>query len=68
MKNGGSGAADHETAAVEINDEGQLFCSSSRRRGRIPCFSGQEDPDPKVLIWVDGDIFGEHWDVGGVIR
>ncbi|KAJ9679183.1 hypothetical protein PVL29_021190 [Vitis rotundifolia] len=68
MKNGVSGAADHETAAVEVNDEGQLSCSSSSRRGSISCFSGQENPDPNVLIWVDGNIFGEHWDAGGVIR
>ncbi|KAJ9679186.1 hypothetical protein PVL29_021193 [Vitis rotundifolia] len=56
MKNGVSGAADHETAAVEVNDEGQLSCSSSGSRGRIPCFPGQENPDPNALIWVDGNI------------
>ncbi|CBI24461.3 unnamed protein product, partial [Vitis vinifera] len=27
-----------------------------------------ENPDLNVLIWVDGDIFGAHWAVGGVIR
>ena len=65
MKNGGGGGADHETAAVEINDEGQLSCSSGRRRGRVLFFSGQENPDPDVLIWVDDDIFGDYWEVGG---